>query len=241
VGSRMTLVCVVGAALASATALAQPGPLPAADFAKQGTDKYNAGDFAGAVEPLEKAVQLEPNNFDYRYMLAQSYRQSGHCDKALPIYKALVDVATDPAKKTEVQTNMAQCPETSVTTGPTAPAPVPEAPAPPPEPVVVHSGSISGSTMWMLMGSGFGVGAGAVLLLSGLSDSSDADKAAKYSDHESISHRATTEYIVGGVAVGVGVALGVVAVMRIKGAKDDTSISFKPRTGGGSFVLERTW
>lgn len=241
-GSRMTLVCVVGAALASASALAQPGPLPAADFAKQGTDKYNAGDYAGAVEPLEKAVQLEPNNFDYRYMLAQSYRQSGHCDKALPLYKALVDATTDPAKKTEVQTNMAQCPEQSVTTAPTPPAPAPDVPAPPPETVVVHSGSISSSTMWMLMGSGFGVGAGAILLFSGYNDSNDADDAAKYSNHESISHRASLEYVLGAVGVGAGVALGVVGVLRIKAAKEhDTSVSFKPRTGGGSFVLEGSW
>jgi tetratricopeptide (TPR) repeat protein len=229
-------------AFASATALAQPGPLPAADFAKQGTDLYNAGNFAGAVDPLEKAVQLEPNNFEYRFMLAQSYRQSGHCEKALPIYKALVDAAPDPAKKTEVETNMAQCPEQSVTTAPTPPPPAPAVPAPPPEPVVVHDGGISGGNMGMLMGSGVGIGAGLILLLSAYNDGKDADHAAQYSDYDAISSRSSKEYVIGAVALGAGVALGIIAVHRIKSARDnDTSISFKPRSGGGTFVLERTW
>jgi tetratricopeptide (TPR) repeat protein len=243
VGSRLTLVSVVGAVFASATALAQPGPLPAADFAKQGTEKYRAGDFAGAVASLEKAVELEPNNFDYRYMLAQSYRQSNRCDKALPLYKALVDVAP-PAQKAEVQTNMALCPDPGVTTAPAQPEPTPPPPPPPAEPTVVYKdgGSISGANMGMLMGSGFLVGAGAILLLAGYNDSNDADNAAKYSDHDAIDSRASTEYVLGAVGVGAGIALGVVAVIKIRGAKEsDTTVSFKPRSGGGSFVLERSW
>jgi len=244
VGSRLTLVSVVGAVFASATALAQPGPLPAADFAKKGTDAFRAGDFAGAVAPLEKAVELEPNNFEYRFMLAQSYRQSGHCDKAVPLYKALVDAAPDAQRKTDVETNMAQCPAESVTTAPTQPEPIPQPPAPP-EPVVIHEsggGSISGSNMGLLMGAGFGIGAGAILLLSGYNDSNDADTAAKYSDHNTLDSRASKEYVLGAVGLGAGIALGVVAVIRINAAKEhDTTISFKPRSGGGSFVLERTW
>ncbi|HUS29202.1 MAG TPA: tetratricopeptide repeat protein [Kofleriaceae bacterium] len=234
----------MGVVFASATALAQPGPLPSADFAKQGTDLYRAGDYAGAVAPLEKAVELEPNNFEYRFMLAQSYRQSGHCDKAVPLYRALVDVAPDAQRKTDVETNMALCPATSVAAPPSQPAPAPEPPEPPAPAVVTSSsgGSISGANMGLLMGAGVGIGAGVVLLLSGYNDSKDADRAAKFSDHDAIDTRASTEYVLGAVGVGVGVALGVVAVVRIKNAKEhDTSISFKPRSGGGTFVWERTW
>ena len=242
-GLRFTLVSVAGVVLASASALAQPGPLPAADFAKQGIDAYNKGDFAGAVAPLEKAVELEPNNFQYRFMLAQSYRQSGHCDKALPMYQALVDAAPDAQSRTDVQTGMGQCPATSVAPPPTAPAPAPDVPAPPPEPVVQSSGgSISSTNMGFLMLGGVGIGAGAILLLSGYNDSKDADNAAKYSDHQSIDTRASTAYVIGAVALGAGIVLSTVAVIRIKNAKEhDTTISFKPRSGGGTFVLERTW
>jgi hypothetical protein len=243
VGLRFTLVSVAGVLLASASALAQPGPLPAADFAKQGTDAYNRGDFAGAVAPLEKAVELEPNNFQYRFMLAQSYRQSGHCDKALPMYQALVDASPDGQFKTDVQTGMAQCPAASVAPPPTTPEPAPAVPAPAPEPVVQSSGgSINSTNMGFLMLAGVGIGAGAVLLLSGYNDSKDADNAAKYSDHQAIDTRASTEYVIGAVSLGAGVALGVVAMIRIKNAKNhDSSISFKPRSGGGTFVWERTW
>src|SRR5512143_2043718 len=90
VGSRLSLVTVVGAlCVSTATVLAQPGPLPAADLAKQGIDLYKAGNFAGAVAPLERAVELEPNNFEYKYTLAQALRQSGQCAKAVPIYRSI--------------------------------------------------------------------------------------------------------------------------------------------------------
>jgi tetratricopeptide (TPR) repeat protein len=237
-------VLFVGALLSSATVLAQPGPLPAADFAKQGTDLYKAGDYAGAVAPLEKAVELEPNNFDYRYMLAQSYRQSGHCDKALPLYKALVDVAP-PAQKPEVETNMGLCPETSVAPPPPPPPPTPTPPEPP-EPTVTATtgggGSISGANMAMLVGAGVGIGAGAILLLAGHNDGNDADAATTVAKHDEISSRSTREYLFGTVGLAAGVGLAVVAVLRIRHDKEaETTISFKPRSGGGSFVLERTW
>src|SRR5262245_11289575 len=103
VGSRLIASVVCAGLVSAGSARAQqpqppqpqqpagPGNLPSADVAKQGLDLYKAGDFVSAVAPLERALEMEPNNFEVHYALAQSLRQTGHCDQALPHYKALVD------------------------------------------------------------------------------------------------------------------------------------------------------
>src|SRR4051812_37702628 len=110
-------------------------------------DLYANGNYAGAVEPLQKAVELEPNNFQYRYTLAQALRQSGQCPKAVPIYTALVDVAPDPQTKMDVQQNLSLC--TTPAPAITQPPAVPAAPTPSAEPVIIHSGGVSGANMAM--------------------------------------------------------------------------------------------
>lgn len=242
-GSRLILVSVVGALLAAtATVVAQPGPLPSADYAKQGTDLYKAGNFVAAIEPLEKAVELEPNNFEYRYMLAQSYRQSGHCDKARPLYQTLVDAAPDAQSKADVQTNMTLCPEQPVAgSPPPPPQPTPMPPAPP-EPVASSGGSkISGANMAMLMGAGVALGAGVVLVYAGHNDSNGADYATTVGQHDTMANRSKVEYVLGAVGIGAGVALAAIAALRIGHEQHETTVSFRPHNGGGSFVLERSW
>lgn len=240
-GSRLSMMSVVGALCVSTAVLAQPGPLPAADFAKQGTDLYKAGNFAGAVAPLEKAVELEPNNFEYKYTLAQALRQSNQCAKAVPIYKSIVDVAPDPQTQTEVKTNMALCPEASVTQSPVAPPVPPRAATPPPEPTVVHSG-VSSANLVMVMGAGIGLGAGVALFFSAHSDASDANAAKSYEDYTRISDRSKTLYVASAISLGAGVALGIIGLYRIKVEKEhNTSVAIQPHSGGGSLVLETTW
>src|SRR5262245_29492954 len=94
----------------------------AAESAKQGTDLYNTGDFAGAVAPLQQAVEREPNNFEYRFALAQALRQSGNCGDAVPHYKQAL--ATAPAERAnEVSTALAACPTAGITQQPVTPPP----------------------------------------------------------------------------------------------------------------------
>ena len=83
-GSRLLIGTALLAGLAGIPAHAQPGPLPAADSAKQGNDLLAAGDYAGAVAPLQRAVEMEPNNYEYRFALAQALRQSGAVTTAPP-------------------------------------------------------------------------------------------------------------------------------------------------------------
>jgi tetratricopeptide (TPR) repeat protein len=231
-------------ALGGSLALAQPGPLPAAELAKQGMNKYNAGDYAGAVESLQRAVDLEPNNFEYKLALANSLRQSNQCGRARPLYSELVEKSPDDATRTKVQEQMAQCPEPQLTPPPPAPTP-PTPPTPPAQPTAVITSSSPGASktdMFMLMGGGALVGAGIVLLWAGHTHAGDADDARTAADHDRISGRSTAEYIIGGASIAVGVGLSVWAMKRISSSRDsEIAVAFTPREGGGSFVLERSW
>ncbi len=243
-GSRLPFWGVVGSlALGGSLALAQPGPLPAAELAKQGMNKYNAGDYAGAVESLQRAVDLEPNNFEYKLALANSLRQSNQCSRARPLYSELAAAAQDDATRAKVQEQMAQCPEPQLT--PPAPAPTPPPPPPPQQPTAVITTSSAGaskSDMFMLMSGGVLVGAGIVLLWAGHTHAGDADDARTVADHDRISGRSTNEYILGGVGIAAGVGLSLWAMKRISAAREnEIAVAFTPRDGGGSFVLERSW
>ena len=236
-GSRLLIATALGAALATVPAHAQPGPLPAADSAKQGIDLYKAGDYAGAVAPLQRAVEMEPNNFEYRFYLAEALRQSGNCGEAVPHYKQLQTTAP-PEKQNDVKTAMAACPNAGITQQPTTPPP----PAPPPEPQVVYrSSGGGGSNAWLLVGAGAGLAAGAILFLAAHYDDDDASVAASYDDYSRISARADRERIGAIVAGGVGVTLGVIAIIRIKHSKESTQVSLTPRRGGAALVLEGSW
>ena len=216
----------------------QPTPAPpqtAADFAKQGTELYAQGDYAGAVAPLQKAVELEPNNFEYRFTLAQALRQSGNCGDAVPQYKEAL--ASAPAERSdEVKGAMGQCPSTE----PAPPPPMP--PAPPPAPVETSAhGSIRTSDALMLVGAGAGLATGLCLAFAAHSDASDADAAATYDDHSRIEARSERLYVGAIVGAGVGVALGAIAMYRIKSAHETTQVSLSPRKSGGMLVLSRAW
>ncbi|HEY5946096.1 MAG TPA: tetratricopeptide repeat protein [Kofleriaceae bacterium] len=218
------------------TAYAQPGPLPAADSAKQGTDLYKAGDYAGAVAPLQRAVEMEPNNFEYRFMLAQALRQSGNCGEAMPHYKQL-ESSAPPERANDVKTAMAACPNSGITQQQSTPPP----PPPPAEPQVVVRGGMSGGNAALLFGAGAGIAAGICLFGAAHYDAADANVAASYDDHDRISARADRLYIASAITGGVGVVLGVVAIYRLKGSKEGTQLSVRPHKGGGALVLERSW
>jgi hypothetical protein len=236
VGSRLVFAALMSAALGVTPAIAQPGPLPAADSAKQGIDLYNAGKYADAVAPLSRAVEMEPNNFEYRFMLAQALRQSGNCGEAVPHYKQL-DSTAPPERANDVKTAMAACPNGGITAQPATPAP-PPAPA---EPTIVTSGGMSKGNALLLVGAGAGLATGVCLFFAGYTDKSDADAAASYDDHDRISTRGDRLYIASAVSAGVGVVLGVIAIKRIKVSNEGTQLSLSPRKGGAALVLERSW
>jgi tetratricopeptide (TPR) repeat protein len=236
VGSRLVWAALLSAALGVSSAAAQPGPLPAADSAKQGIDLYNAGKYADAVAPLQRAVEMEPNNFEYRFMLAQALRQSGNCGDAVPHYKQL-ETTAPPERANDVKSGMEACPNSGISAQQATPSPPPA----PVEPTVVSSGGLSRGNALLFLGAGAGVATGVCLLLAGYNDKQDADAAASYQDHDRISTRGDRLYIASAVTAGVGVVLGVIAIRRARFSNEGTQLSVSPRKGGGTLVFERTW
>jgi hypothetical protein len=242
-GTRLSIVTVCAAVLASHAASAQPRkPPPQASPAKQGADLYNAGDYAGAAEKLKTAHQLDPNNFEVRFMLAQALRQSGNCTDALVHYKA-IEATAPPDKAADVKSGITTCeppPPEPEPAPPPPPAPTP--PPPPPPPPTIVRGGVSATDGALLVGAGAGLAAGLVLFMSAHYADQDADAAASYEDHNTISTRADRMRIASIVAGGAGIALGVVAVLRIRSANEEgTQVSVSPHKGGGMLVLGRSW
>jgi hypothetical protein len=116
----------------------------------------------------------------------------------------------------------------------------PPPPAPAPEPVTVGS-SMSGTNATLLVGAGAGIAAGVCLLVAAHYSDNDADAAASYDDYAGISARADRMRIAGLITGGVGVALGALAIYRIKVSKESTTLSVRPHTSGAALVLERRW
>lgn len=133
-------------------------------------------------------------------------------------------------------------PETSPVAGPLAePMATPAPPPPPAEPIVINAGA-SNTNLGMLLGAGVGIGAGIGFFVAAHGDANDADEARTFDDHERLQARSRNLYILSAVSAGAGVALGAVAMMRIRAAKEhNTTVSLLPRSGGGSFVLEGSW
>lgn len=238
-GSRLRIVSFVGVlACGAATVWAQPGPLPAADFAKQGKDRYNAGDYAGAVDPLSRAVELEPNNFDYKLALAHALAKSNQCGRARPIYNELATTA-DATRKPEVDAGLASCPAPEAAPPPTVPA-TPE----PPAPVVTTSSGdrrLARGALFLAATGGVLVGAGAMLVYAGSTHADDADSARTVAEHNAIESRSTVEYVTGGLAIAGGIALVLWARHRFDKSEGSTTVGVTTRNGGGSLVLGGSW
>jgi len=234
-------------ALATGPAFAQPRPQPsrsapvpvpapaptAADLAKQGTDLYQAGDYAGAVPLLQRAHEMEPNTFAYRFALAQALRQSGNCAEAVPHYKALLEGAPDPDTAQNVRSSMEACPEAAPDklAAPAVPPP------PPPPPPVASSGDISRSNAMLMVGAGASLTAAVLFFAGSRLDGGDADRARSVEDHDHISGRANLWLGASIVTAGAGIGLAVYSIIRHERSKrPGTEISISPRAGGGVAV-----
>lgn len=115
-------------------------------------------------------------------------------------------------------------------------------PPPPTPPQTIVVNGVSNANLGMLLGAGAGLGLGIGFFVAAHGDSNDADEARSFDDYERLQSRSRNLYILSAVSAGAGVALGAVAMMRIRAAKEhDTTVSLLPRSGGGSFVLEGTW
>lgn len=213
---------------------AAPAPVPppaptAADLAVQGAGLAQAGDHAGAVPLLQRAHEMEPRSFAYRFELAQALRQSGNCAEAIPHYKALIEVAPDPDAQQKVRSSMELCPEA-------APDKLAAPALPPPPPPPPASTGISRSNAALMVGAGVGLAAAVVFFAGSRLDVGDADRARTVDDHDHISGRSHLWLGASLITGGAGIALAVLATVRHERDKRGTEISISPRAGGGVAV-----
>ncbi|HWO23651.1 MAG TPA: tetratricopeptide repeat protein [Kofleriaceae bacterium] len=210
-----------------------PAPPTAADLAKQGTDAYQAGDFAGAVTFLKQAHELEPSSFAYHFSLAQALRQSGNCTEAIPHYKALIETAPDPATAQDVRSSMEACPEAQ----PERMAPPPALPPPPPPPLPSSDG-ISRTNAMMMIGASASLTASVLFFAGSRLDRGDAERGRSVEDYDHISGRANLWLAASIITGGAGVALAVVSIVRHERAKQrGTELSVAPRADGGAALV----
>jgi len=235
VGSKLP-VLAAAQLIAIATAVAQPQ----SDAMKQGIDAYKAGDYDKAAGLLERAYKADAKP-ETLFALAQAERLGGHCDKAIPHYKKLLEKTTDLAQAKLIQNNLGLC-EASV------PPPSPErgvaTTEPPPKPEVVTKTVVREThktdklATVMLAGGMLAIGGGVGLYVVAKRATSDARVARTLEIHDSLLDRASRDRVLAFVAGGAGVALIAGAVVKWSlGASTKTEVALVPSAHGATFAL----
>jgi tetratricopeptide (TPR) repeat protein len=232
VGSKLP-VLAASQLIAIATAAAQPQ----SDAMKQGIEAYKAGDYDKAAGLLERAYKADAKP-ETLFALAQAERLGGHCDKAIPHYKKLLEKTTDLSQAKLIQNNLGLC-EASA---PPPPEPAPASAAPPPKPEVVTKTVESHKTdklaTVMLGGGMLAIGGGVGLYVVAKRATSDARVARTLDDHDRLLDRASRDRVLAFVVGGAGVALIAGAVVKWSlGGSTKTEVAVVPSAHGATFAL----
>jgi len=205
----------------------------AAELVKQGLAAYQAGDYATAETALAKALALEPS-FDTEFALAQAQRLGGHCDLALPHYKALLDASTDLSTGRLINTSMEPCVPKEPEKPPPPPTPPPPPPAPPPQ-IIVREGAPSMVTLGVIGGGALALGVSVGMFYASHENRGDADAAATFDDHVKIENRADRQRVYGIVTLAAGAGLIGYGVYRWKlRARSSTEVAITPTADGAA-------
>src|SRR5215470_15220410 len=86
---RYAIVAIVSAALAA------PAFADAADDVERGVARFQAGEFAAAIEPLAAAHAAEPSDLDTALLLGIAYYRCNDADRARPLLLA-AERSSDP-------------------------------------------------------------------------------------------------------------------------------------------------
>ncbi len=129
---------------ASSVAYAQPDKIKAEAAARDGQQRYQAGEYQLAAERFELAYELDPDPA-YLFNLAQAYRLGNVCAKSAAAYRELLGIVSSGPNVAKVQQYIEQMDTCAKTQEPVAPPvvqpPVELPPSPPPTSVVHESGS----------------------------------------------------------------------------------------------------
>ncbi len=80
----------------------------AEQYLSNGVDKYNDGDYDGAIDDLKEAFTLNPQSDESLYYLAQSYLKSDDQDKAIELFNQLITSFPDSEYKDKAERYVSQ-------------------------------------------------------------------------------------------------------------------------------------
>jgi len=231
VGSKLPVLAAVQL-IAIASAAAQPP----GDVMKQGIDAYKAGDYDKAASLLDRAYKADARP-ETLFALAQAERLGGHCDKAVPHYKKLLEKTTDLAQAKLIQNNLGLCEATAPTPEPAA-APAPAKPEVITKTVVRETHRTDKLATAMLCGGMLGVGGGVGLFVAANRATSDARVARTLEDHDRLLDKASRDRVLAFVAAGVGAGLITGAIVKWSlGGSTKSEVALVPSAHGATFAL----
>jgi tetratricopeptide (TPR) repeat protein len=247
-GSRLALLAatqLIAAAVLTRDAAADTKKTR--DLYKRGIEEYKAQKYEAAAATLKEAYALDPKP-NTLFALAQAERLAGRCPDARAHYKELLESTTEVATAKAVQTNLELCgaePEQPVarerepaTTPETTPRTITET-----KTVVREVGRTDKLATLLFSGGMLGLGAGGGLYLASTNSREDADRALTLDDHARLNDRADLQRIASFAAVGAGVAMISVAVVRwvTAGETKPTEVTLAPSATGAMLMVSSGW
>jgi tetratricopeptide (TPR) repeat protein len=223
---------LVVAALAPRLAHAEARPMSAE--AKRAYERGKAlvksGDYAAAIATFDAAFEVEPHP-DFLYVKGQAQRMMGDCAGAIASYRGFL-ASSPPKREAEVtRYNLARCEQELTRAKPVEPAPQPVF-------VVTERGTPwYRDTLGGVLAGGAVLGAGVGVTFFVLADRSvdranDADTLEIYLAEKD---RVSTRRTIGAIAVGVGGALAIGAVIRYATRPGSVRVA-APASGEGAVV-----
>ena len=221
--TRLLLVLLLVAS--SGTGHAEPTPMSdaARAYFERGEALYAAGDYARAIEELERGQRLEPHP-DFLYVLGQTYRKQGDCQKAVAQYQAFLATQPSEAEAVRASANIvraiadawrARKDEEAARTQFTCPARAPTPAPPPPPPLRTERPWYRDRVGGVLAGAAvLGLAAGATFLVRGEQYIRRANEATTLKQVEELGAQGDRARTIGTVCIIAGGALAVGAAVR---------------------------
>jgi tetratricopeptide (TPR) repeat protein len=247
---RRVFTLVVSCVLASSTAVASPSGKQAKAAFDAGVAAYTKGDFAAASAKLEESYELE-YDVETLFAWAQSERKLERCDRAIDLYKKLLDTDLPAENKQAIAVQVGECQAILAAQAPVEAAPPPEPVAPPPvapRPIEEPKPVTPERRAWWkdpvggtLVGVGVvGIGLGAVFLVQASGADKDKLTAATYPEFEALEAKAESRGRLGviGLAVGGGLVLGgVIRYAMTSGKRNEPALTGWLAPSGGGLAL----
>jgi hypothetical protein len=252
---RCALVFGVISLLATVVA-AQTPPQANAKF-RSAQDHYNRGQYAEAIADLRDAFAVDPQP-QYLWAMAQAFRQSGDCARALEQYRAYLRSGPKPAATMATQALIDEC-ETALgprdAATPQPPAPAPATPTLPSAPMVIREvqrvytretiipwyrdwigDSLAGASL-------VGIAAGTIFLVEAKHHDDDATNATTFGAARAAVDARDRANVIGGVAIASGVACAVGALARyaLRPKRVKTEVYVEPTGDGVKVGIAGRW